>query len=80
MIFVNLSKAFDTVCRGGLWAIMKTFGCPERFISIIRQFHDGIKVRIVYRVLIQTLESLASKKNKWCGLVAKNSKATEKNE
>jgi hypothetical protein len=26
--FVDLTKAFDTVCREGLWKIMSKFGCP----------------------------------------------------
>ena len=28
LTFVDLTKAFDTVCRDGLWAIMKKYGCP----------------------------------------------------
>ena len=48
LIFVDLSKASDTVCRVGRWAIMKTFRCLERFILIIRQLHDGMKVGIVH--------------------------------
>nr|VZI17670.1 unnamed protein product [Spirometra erinaceieuropaei] len=40
--FVNLTKAFDTVNRAGLWKIMQKFGCPERFIQMVRQLHDGM--------------------------------------
>ncbi|BHF63366.1 hypothetical protein SprV_0200635800 [Sparganum proliferum] len=40
--FVDLTKAFDTVNREGLWKIMQKFGCPERFIQMVRQLHDGI--------------------------------------
>ncbi|BHF76404.1 hypothetical protein SprV_0501950200 [Sparganum proliferum] len=39
--FVDLTKAFDTVNREGLWKIMQTFGCPERFIEMVRQLHDA---------------------------------------
>ena len=28
MTFVDLTKAFDTVSRDGLWKIMAKFGCP----------------------------------------------------
>ena len=35
--------AFDTVSR----EIMETFGCPSKFIAIVRQFHDGIIVKIL---------------------------------
>ncbi len=42
-IFVDLTKAFDTVSRKGLWcSIMSKFGCPDRFILMVRQFHDGL--------------------------------------
>uniref|UniRef100_A0A8C5PLD5 Reverse transcriptase n=1 Tax=Leptobrachium leishanense TaxID=445787 RepID=A0A8C5PLD5_9ANUR len=40
--FVDLTKAFDTVSREGLWRIMSKFGCPDRFILMVRQFHDGM--------------------------------------
>jgi len=39
---VDLTKAFDTVSRDGLWKIMKKYGCPDKFITIVRQFHDGM--------------------------------------
>ena len=45
--FVDLMKALDTVSREGLWKIMAKFGCPDRFISIIRQFHDGMKICLI---------------------------------
>ena len=43
---VDLTKAFDTVSRGGLWRIMAKYGCPTKFIAIIRQFHDGMLARV----------------------------------
>ena len=33
MNFVDLTKAFDTVSRGGLRKIMAKFGCPPRYIG-----------------------------------------------
>nr|VZI29030.1 unnamed protein product [Spirometra erinaceieuropaei] len=44
--FVDLTKAFDTVNREGLWKIMQTFGCPERFTQMVRQLHDGMMARV----------------------------------
>ena len=45
--FVDLTKAnFDTVSRDGLWKIMTKFGCPPRYIAMVRQFHDGMQARI----------------------------------
>ncbi|BHF72699.1 hypothetical protein SprV_0401576800 [Sparganum proliferum] len=39
---VDLTKAFDTVNREGLWKIMREFGCPERLIEMVHQLHDGM--------------------------------------
>ena len=47
ILFVDLTKAFDTVSRGGLWAILSKLGCPERFVSIIRSFHEGMMARVI---------------------------------
>nr|VZI08057.1 unnamed protein product [Spirometra erinaceieuropaei] len=38
--FVDLTKVFDTMNREGLWKIMQKFGCPKRFIQMVRQLHD----------------------------------------
>ena len=46
MTFVDLTKAFDTVSRDGLWKVMAKFGCPPRFIAMVRQFHNGMQARL----------------------------------
>ncbi|XP_078077501.1 LOW QUALITY PROTEIN: uncharacterized protein LOC144499261 [Mustelus asterias] len=46
-IFVDLVKAFETVSRQGLWRIMPKFGCPPKFIQMVRQFHDGMMARVL---------------------------------
>ncbi|XP_063614375.1 uncharacterized protein LOC134787527 [Penaeus indicus] len=40
MTFVDLTKAFDTVSRKGLWLIMERLGCPQKFLSMVIQLHD----------------------------------------
>ena len=45
--FVDLTKAFNTVSREGLWKIMEKFGCPSTFIAIVRQFYDGMMARVL---------------------------------
>ena len=45
--FVDLTKAFDTVSRAGLWKIMAKYGCPDKFITIVRAFHDGMQVGVM---------------------------------
>ena len=46
MTFVDLTKVFDTVSREGFWKIMAKFGCPAKFIALVRQFHDGMLARV----------------------------------
>ena len=41
--YVDLTKAFDTVSREGLWKIMAKYGCPRKFISMVQQFHNGMQ-------------------------------------
>ena len=45
--FVDLTKAFDTVSRHGLWKIMAKFGCPDIFITMVKQFHDGMTAKVL---------------------------------
>ena len=46
LTFVDLTKAFDSVCREGLWRIMAKFGCPQKLITMVRQFHDGMMASV----------------------------------
>ena len=46
MTFVDLTKAYDTVSRDGLWKIMAKFSCPPRFIAIVLQFYDGMQAHV----------------------------------
>ncbi|VDL98552.1 unnamed protein product [Schistocephalus solidus] len=44
--FVDLTKAFDTVNRDGLWKIRQKFDCPEQFTQMVCQLHDGMMARV----------------------------------
>ena len=46
MTSVDLTKAFDTVSLDALLKIMAKFGCPPRYIVMVRQFHDGMQARV----------------------------------
>ena len=46
LLFIDLTKAFDTVDRPGLWAILEKVGCPKRFVGLIRSFHEGMYVTV----------------------------------
>lgn len=45
-VFVDLTKAFDTVNRHGLWKVMAKYGCPKKFINLVKQLHDGMRARV----------------------------------
>ena len=47
LLFVDLTKAFDTVCRAGLWYILAKLGCPAKFTHMVRSFHDGMLARVL---------------------------------
>lgn len=47
LLFIDLTKAFDTVSRPGLWAVLGKLGCPAKFVQLIRSFHDGMLARVI---------------------------------
>ncbi|KAK2152616.1 hypothetical protein NP493_2436g00002 [Ridgeia piscesae] len=47
MVFVDFSKAFDTVWRGtGLWQLLRKYRCPEKFTSMIEALHTGMMANV----------------------------------
>ena len=46
LAFIDLTKAFDTVNRTSLWEVLRRFGCPPQFLSVLKAFHDGMTARI----------------------------------
>ncbi|XP_076445895.1 uncharacterized protein LOC143283536 [Babylonia areolata] len=44
-------RPLHDLCRYGqqrrLWKIMEKFGCPSKFITIVRQFHDSMMVKVL---------------------------------
>ena len=44
---IDLTKAFDTVCRGGLRQIMEKIGCSRKSIALVRQLHDGMSAIVL---------------------------------
>uniref|UniRef100_A0A5F8H9R7 RNA-directed DNA polymerase n=1 Tax=Monodelphis domestica TaxID=13616 RepID=A0A5F8H9R7_MONDO len=39
IVFIDLTKAFDTVNRDALWVILSKLSCPAKFIKLIQLFH-----------------------------------------
>ena len=50
--FIDLTKAYDSFDQTLLWTVLARFGVPHIMISVIRQFHDGMRacVRVDDRV------------------------------
>ncbi|ROT81352.1 hypothetical protein C7M84_025487 [Penaeus vannamei] len=42
-VFVDFTKAFDTVDRDALWRVLAKYGCPPKLLAIIKAFHIGMK-------------------------------------
>ena len=43
MCFIDLQKPYDTVDRTLLWQVLTRIGIPPQMITVIRQFHDGMR-------------------------------------
>uniref|UniRef100_H3B479 Reverse transcriptase domain-containing protein n=1 Tax=Latimeria chalumnae TaxID=7897 RepID=H3B479_LATCH len=46
--FVDLQKAFDMVSRNGIYKILSKIGCPQKVLSLFKEFHEGMKAIIQY--------------------------------
>ena len=47
MAFIDLTKAFDTVDRQALWNILSRYGCPDKYVRILRLLHDGMTATVL---------------------------------
>ena len=41
--FIDLQKAYDSVDRELLWQVLTRFGISAKVLTVIRQFHDGMR-------------------------------------
>ena len=46
VVFIDFSKAFDTVSRQGLWQVLKKYGCAEKCVSLIEALHTGMQANV----------------------------------
>jgi hypothetical protein len=44
--FVDLRKAFDSIARPALWAILRARGVPEQLVGVIRDLHSDTTCRV----------------------------------
>ena len=47
IVFIDFTKAFDTVSREGLWSVLKKFGCTDKVINLLKALHDGMQAKVV---------------------------------
>ena len=47
-VFVDLTKAFDTVNIEALWIILGKIGCPPTFVNMFKQLHRNMKARVTF--------------------------------
>jgi len=47
LAFIDLTPTFDTVNRDLLWQILRKFGCPPAFLTILQEFHNGMYAKVV---------------------------------
>jgi len=47
LIFIDLTKAFDSVNKSGLRAVLSRVGCPDKFVKIVQSFHDGMLASVL---------------------------------
>jgi Reverse transcriptase (RNA-dependent DNA polymerase)/Endonuclease/Exonuclease/phosphatase family len=47
LVFVDLTKAFDSVNRSAMYTILSKLGCPEKFVKMIRLLHDGMMASVL---------------------------------
>ena len=48
MNFVDYEKAFDSVDREALWKLLRHYGVPQKFVSLIRNSYEGMLCRVVH--------------------------------
>ena len=46
ILFLDFSKAFDTVAWPHLWSIMRAYRIPERYIQAVRSLYTGSSARV----------------------------------
>jgi hypothetical protein len=46
VLFVDLVKAFGTLSREALFAVLRRYGLPNHFVNIVIRLHTKSKVKI----------------------------------
>jgi len=70
IVFVDLTKAFNSVNTDALWMILKKIGCPSNFVDIIRLFHDGKRACVIEAGEMSQLLHVMNGTNQGCVLAS----------
>ena len=57
-VFIDVTKAFDTVNREALWEVLARYSFPPKSIQIIRFFHDDITRQVCCRDCLHRIDRL----------------------
>jgi hypothetical protein len=45
-LFIDFEQAYDNVCRGQLFQIMREFGIPNKLVNVVKMTLEGSKCRV----------------------------------
>jgi hypothetical protein len=45
--FVDFAKAFDSIHRDSLWAIMRQYGIPQKLIRLVRTLYEDFQCSVI---------------------------------
>ena len=46
LLFVDLTKAYDSVARSALWKVLEKLGVPSEMVKMVRSLHEGMKAEV----------------------------------
>ena len=47
--FIDFRKAFDSIDRDSLWAVIRHYGVPQKIISLINMFYEPFECGVILR-------------------------------
>jgi hypothetical protein len=56
-LFIDLVKAFDSVSREALFAVLRRFGLPDHFVNVVIRLHEKAKIKVKVGEVESELES-----------------------
>ena len=68
IVFVDFTKAFDTVGRTGLWQLLRKYGFPEKFRTMIESLHTGMMVNVSNGGKVSDTFAITNGVKQWCVL------------